>query len=98
MYKLKFHKEVRKDLKKIDKSILNLFEKKLSQILDAPDLWIDLWYKLGLNLSWFKKIYFAGKKYRIVYKVCDEEILVYIVSVWKRENFKVYKEAFNRLK
>lgn len=97
-YKLIFHKKVEHDLEKLDTSILNLFEKKLKQILLDPNLWIDLWNKLGINLCWFKKIYFANKKYRIVYKILKEEITVYIISIGKREDMKVYKDAYSRLK
>jgi mRNA interferase RelE/StbE len=57
-----------------------------------------LWNKLWINLCWFKKIYFANKKYRIVYKIIKEEITIYIISIWKREDMKVYKDAYNRLK
>jgi mRNA-degrading endonuclease RelE of RelBE toxin-antitoxin system len=38
IYKLVFHKEVENDLKKIDKSVLILLEKKLKQILINPSL------------------------------------------------------------
>jgi len=96
-YKVLFHKNIEKDLRKLDKSILIFFEKKLKQIIKNPKIWIDLWNKLWIDLSWFKKVYFANKKYRIVYKIEKEKILVYIISVWKRENLKVYKEAYRRL-
>lgn len=97
MYKLKLHKNIEKDLKKLDKSILILFEKKLKQILKSPELWIKLWNKNGLDLTWYNKIYFANKKYRIVYKIENKEICIYVVSVWKRENMKVYKTALERI-
>ncbi|MDD3301998.1 MAG: type II toxin-antitoxin system RelE/ParE family toxin [Candidatus Gracilibacteria bacterium] len=96
-YKLIFHKKVEDDLKKLDTSILNLFEKKLKQVLIDPSLGVDLGSKLGINLCGFKKIYFANKKYRIVYKVLKEEITVYIISIGKREDMKVYKDAYKRL-
>jgi mRNA-degrading endonuclease RelE of RelBE toxin-antitoxin system len=37
-YNLIFHKKVEHDLKKLDTSILNLFEKKLKQVLLDPNL------------------------------------------------------------
>ena len=98
MYNLKLHKNIEKDLKKLDKSILMLFEKKLKQILISPELGIDLWNKNWLDLTWYKKIYFWNKKYRIVYKIEKEEICIYIVSIWKREKMNVYKTALERLK
>ena len=97
MYKLKLHKNIEKDLNKIDNSILILFEKKLKQILKSPELGIKLWNKNWLDLTWYHKIYFANKKYRIVYKIEKKEIYIYVVSVWKREKMKVYKTALERI-
>ena len=97
MYKLKLHKNIEKDLRKIDNSILILFEKKLKQILKSPELGIKLWNKNWLDLTWYHKIYFANKKYRIVYKIEEKEIYIYVVSVWKREKMKVYKTALERI-
>jgi mRNA interferase RelE/StbE len=73
-----------------------LFEKKLKQILKSPELGIQLWNKNGLDLTWYNKVYFANKKYRIVYKIEQDEICIYIVSIWKRNNMEVYKRAFER--
>ena len=95
-YNILFHEAVRKDLKKIDRSILNFFEKKLKQIIKNPEIWIELWNKYWLNLTGFRKVYFANKKYRIVYQLQDKEICIYIVSVGKRESMKVYREAYKR--
>ena len=98
MYKIKFHKKIEKDLKKIGNSVLILFQKKLKQIEHSPELGKDLWNKNGIDLTWYKKIYFSSKKYRIIYKIEEKEIKIYVVSVWKRENMKVYKDAFKRIK
>jgi mRNA-degrading endonuclease RelE of RelBE toxin-antitoxin system len=38
MYKIKFHKDIRLDLKKIDKSVLIFFEKALKKIQKSPEL------------------------------------------------------------
>ena len=97
MYKLKIHKSVESDLKKLDKITLKKFEKKLKQILIYPELWKDLWNKNWINLSWYKKVYFDNKKYRIVYKIEKNELFIYIVSVWKRDNMQVYKMALQRI-
>jgi len=98
MYKLRLHKNIESDLKKLDKSILNIFEKKLKQIIKSPELGKNLWNKNWLDLTWYKKIYFWNQKYRIVYKVEKKEIQIYLVSVWKRDKMTVYKTALERLK
>jgi mRNA-degrading endonuclease RelE of RelBE toxin-antitoxin system len=43
-------------------------------------------------------MYFWNKKYRIVYNINNNDVIIYIISIWKRENMKVYKDAHSRLK
>ncbi|OIP53573.1 hypothetical protein AUK10_02280 [Candidatus Gracilibacteria bacterium CG2_30_37_12] len=96
MYSVKFHKEVEKDLEKLDATSRILFTKTLGKILQSPELGKDLRNTGGIDLSGYKKMYFDGKKKRIVYKVKEKEVIVYIISVGKREKMDVYKEAFKR--
>lgn len=97
MYKLKFHPLIKKDLQKLDKQSQILLTKKLKQVLFSPELWKDLWNIANINLTWYKKIYFNSKKMRIVYKVQNHELIIYVISVWKRDNMEVYKKALERL-
>lgn len=97
MYTYKFHKKVEKDLGKLDSDSRALFTKSLKKILSNPEIWKDLWNKWWFNLSWYKKLYFDRKKKRIVYKIIKNEIRIYIISVWERDDMSVYKEAFSRL-
>jgi mRNA interferase RelE/StbE len=97
MYKLKFHPLVKSDLKKLDRNTQLLFSKKLKQILLSPEIWKNLWNVKNLNLSWYKKVYFCSKKMRIVYKIDWNQLIIYIISVWKRDDMDVYKNATNRL-
>lgn len=96
MYGYKFHPEAEKELGKLNHSIQLLFAKKLKQILKSPESGMDLGNKNNLKLSGFKKTYFNGKKHRIVYKVEEEEVLIYIIAVGKREEMEVYKKASER--
>jgi len=93
MYNLKFHEEAKKDLKQLNKSIQNIFAKKLKQILKSPQIGKDLGNKNNLNLSGLKKVYFDNKRYRIVYEVFEDIVLIHIIAVGKRDNMKVYKQA-----
>lgn len=97
MYKIEFLPEVNNDLEKFDYSVKIKIFKKLELIAQNPEIWKDLWNKLWFDLSWLKKMYVDNKKIRIVYKVTHYEIKVLIISIWKRENEKVYKEAFKRI-
>lgn len=98
MYNLKFYKEAEKDLSKLNNSVKKLFVKKLSQIIKNPELGKDLGNKNNLNLSGLKKVYFDNKRYRIVYEIIENEIIIHIVAIGKRDDMKVYKEASNRYK
>jgi len=96
MYDFKFYEEAEKDLSKLNNSVKKLFAKKLSQIVNNPEIGKNLGNKNSLNLSGLKKVYFDNKRYRIVYEVKETEIIIHIIAIGKRDNMKVYKEASNR--
>jgi mRNA interferase RelE/StbE len=96
MYDYKFHKEAEKDLSKLNNSVKILFAKKLSQIVKNPEIGKDLGNKNSLKLSGLKKAYFDNKRYRIVYEVVEQKIVIYIIAVGKRDNMQVYKKADSR--
>jgi len=98
MYKIKFNELVDLDLSKLDNSVKIKVLKKLQKISENPEIWKNLWNKLGLNLSWYKKTYVDNKKIRIVYKIIDDKIEILIIAIWKREDKKVYKKAFRRIR
>lgn len=59
-------------------------------LFDRPDL--------DIYLQDCYKIYFYNKKYRFVYTINEEnEIIVIIIAIGKRNNFEVYKQADERL-
>ena len=93
MYKIIFDKNVSSDLEKLDNSIREQVFKKLLKISENP----ELWESLSWNLSWYKKVYVSNKKIRIVYKIIEDKIEVFVIAIWKRENKKVYIDAFKRI-
>jgi mRNA interferase RelE/StbE len=96
MYNFKFYEEAEKDLSKLNNSVKKLFVKKLSQIINNPEIGKNLGNKNNLNLTGLKKVYFDNKRYRIVYEIIENEIIIHIIAIGKRDNMKVYKEASNR--
>jgi len=96
MYDYFFHEWVEKDLLNLDGSAKKLFLKILEKIRKNPEIWKNLWNVWWIDLTWFKKIYFDWKKKRVVYKVNDKKVCIYVISVWKREKMEVYKKAFLR--
>ena len=96
MHGYKFHEEAEKELGKLNKSVQILFTKALSKIIRSPQLGEDLGNKNNLNLSGLKKIYFDHKRYRIVYEVLENEVLVYVIAIGKRDKMEVYQHASKR--
>ena len=97
-YKIVLKKEVEDDLKKLTKSQKILVFKQFKKLQSSPELGHLLGNKAGLDLSGLIKLYVDKKKIRIVYKIYKEKIVVEVISVGKREDVKVYKDAFKRLK
>lgn len=97
MYKYKFHPEAQKELAKLNHSVQSLFTKTLKKILNSPELGQDLGNKNNLDLTGLKKMYFDQKRYRVVYEVIEEEVIIYIVAIGKRDKMEVYEKAGERI-
>jgi len=65
--------------------------------LTNPELGMDLGHKNNYDLSGLKKMYFDNKRYRIVYQVIDEEVMIYLIAIGKRDKMDVYKKANERI-
>jgi mRNA interferase RelE/StbE len=96
MYDFTVNPEAKKELEKLNKSVLILFSKKLKQILNSPEIGKNLGNKNNLKLAGLKKVYFNNKQHRIIYQVIESEIIIHIIAVGKRENMLVYKQAHKR--
>ena len=96
MYTIEFHEDVEKDLKELGHSTTALVIKKLLKIAENPLVGDDLGNKANQNLSGLKKVYVDNKRVRIVYKIVEENIEVFVVAVGKRDSMEVYKKAASR--
>jgi len=92
-YRLKFTPLSDKEFKKLDASISEQFKKKLKERLEYPRVAKD-------KLSGYNNIYKIKLKssgFRLVYEVKDEQIIVLVLSVGKRENSAVYENLKDRI-
>jgi len=96
-YKLVAKEEVEDDLSKLSHAQRVLVFKQFKKLQNSPQLGIDLGNKAGYNLSGCKKLYVDKKKIRIVYRIVDNEILVEVIVVGKREDMEVYDKANKRI-
>lgn len=91
-YKLKFIPTALKEWKKLDNSIQKQFKIKLSERLETP-------YIPASRLSGFEnhyKIKLRASGYRLVYEVIEQEVVVMVIAVGKRDKNLVYKKAKKR--
>jgi len=94
IYSLVYTKLSQKEWGKLDKSIREQFKKKLKERIHTPKVPKD-------KLSGYANIYkikLRSSGFRLVYEVKDEQILVLVLSVGKRENNKVYANLNDRTK
>ena len=91
-YELAFLEDALKEWRKLDSNSREQFKTKLRERLESPRL-------PSAKLSGAKdryKIKLRSVGYRLVYEVRDNELLVVVVAVGKRERSAVYKMAAKR--
>lgn len=92
-YRLLFKTEARKEWDKLDSAIRKQFKKKLAERLESPR--VESARLNGLRDCYKIKLRSAG--FRLVYQVRDEEVVVSVIAVGKRERNAVYKAAVKRV-
>jgi len=83
MYAVEFHEDVKKDLKVLGNSTTTLVLKKLQKVSLNPLIGNELGNKANNNLAGFRKVYVENKRVRIVYKIINEKIEVFVIAVGK---------------
>ena len=96
---LHFLPDAAKDFDNLSGSLQKHAAKKIDSLSSNPFLGRPLGNKLGIDLTGFYKLYFAKKKYRIVYRLIGEHIeVIEIVGIGKRNKEEIYKLIAKRLK
>jgi mRNA interferase RelE/StbE len=91
-YDLAFLDEALKEWRKLDHTTRTKFKTKLAERLQNPKIPSARLH--GARERYKIKLRDAG--YRLVYQVKDQELLVLVVAVGKRERNEVYKTAESR--
>ena len=71
--------------------------KQFKKIASSPELGRLLGNRAGYDLSGCRKMYADKKRIRIVYTILDEQIVIEVIAIGKRDEMKVYKNAAERL-
>lgn len=92
-YKLKFLPAAKKEWDKLAEPLKKQFKKKLTERLTNPHVTsarlkgYDSVYKIKLRT--------AG--YRLAYEVIDDEIVIYVLAIGKRDKNSIYKKLASRI-
>ena len=92
-YEIVFAKEVEDDLRKLGHVITQKVFKKLIQIAENPILGEDLGNKANMDLTGYRRVYIDKKRVKIVYKIINEKLQVFVIAIGKRDDMNVYKTA-----
>jgi len=88
-YKIKFFPSALKEWRKLSPEICTQFSKKLARILESPHV-------PAARVRGYKKHYkikLRSVGYRLVYEVDDNEIIVYVICVGRRDTiYQVLKK------
>jgi len=93
IYSLEYKPRALKEWNKLDHALKIQFHKKLKKRLENPKVPRD-------KLSGYENVYkikLRSSGFRLAYEVKEEEIVVLVLSVGKRENNKVYNDLKNRI-
>ena len=93
MYSIEYHSLLEDDLKKLGHSVSINVLKKIKKIAKNPTIGVELGNKANLNLVGCRKVYVDNKRVRIVYKIVEDKIKIFVVTVGKRDDLEVYKKA-----
>ena len=92
-FRLLFKQDAQKEWVNLDSTIREQFKKKLKKRLLSPRVEPDRLN--GMKDCYKIKLRSAG--YRLVYEVRDQELIVSVVAIGKRERNEVYKTAIKRI-
>lgn len=93
-YSLEFDARALKEWHKLGDTIRQQFKKKLAEVLEHPPIEANRLH----SLPDCYKIKLRSNGYRLVYQVIDQEVVVFVVAVDKREREQAYRKAAERLK
>lgn len=94
-YELVFLKKAQKEWSKLSPTIKEQLKSKLAERLIDPKVEHSRVSSRAKNIY---KIKLRNAGYRLIYQVRDQEVVIVVIAIGKRERNAVYKAAIERLK
>ncbi|MCW7761267.1 addiction module toxin RelE [Photorhabdus luminescens] len=94
IFNIDFDERALKEWCKLDQTIRDQFKKKLRKLQNNP--YIES-ARLHGDLAGCFKIKLRSSGFRLVYQVIEEEIVIWVIAVGKREDAKTYEIACKRI-
>lgn len=85
------------DFRTLDGSVKKQVATRLKKLEESPHLGQPLGNMRGFDLTGYYKLYAVKKSIRIVYRIVEDEVVVEVVGIGKREDFEVYADVARRL-
>ncbi|MDY0361440.1 MAG: type II toxin-antitoxin system RelE/ParE family toxin [Desulforegulaceae bacterium] len=89
IYKLKFLPIALKEWNKLDNAIKKQLKKKLEEVIQNPKIQANRLRKFENHY----KVKLKSSGYRLVYEVIDDQVVVLVIAIGKREGNKIYEVA-----
>ena len=91
MYEVELIEEAEADFAALDPGLRRQAEAQMRKLKHHPYAGKPLGHKAGYDLTGYRAIPFAGKRYRIVYKVDEKSELVTVIA--RKARFEAYRLA-----
>lgn len=82
---------LRDDIPKLDTKVKSIIQRKVEKLIEEP----HLGYPLRGSLAGYYKL--RTSKYRVVYKVFNDQLLILIIAIGKRADSLIYKITEKRI-
>lgn len=96
-WRVELTEEAELDFAALDGSLRMLTRKKLAKLEENPYIGEELHNRAGCDLRGYYKLYFNGTRYRIVYRIENNVLLVLVIGIGQRAHGAVYRMVAGRI-
>lgn len=97
VWRVELTEAAERDFAALDGSLRILARKKLAQLAANPHLGEELRNLPGSDLRGHYKLYFNGTRYRIVYRLENEVLVVLVIGIGQRAHGAAYRMVAGRV-